>query len=403
MTSDMDDKKTPDTSITSPVTLDTVDAKTWQLSALSEALGDLTLTIEDSLSIGRGSDNDMVLGSKEVSRNHAILSIANDQLYIKDLESSNGTFINDERIDSNQSRPLESSDTVSFASFSFQVVATDTTTDKTVSTTDDTSVNDKADTTAESISKATAAAVSKSTLLADNLSTSTNTSTDTVIPSSSPSSSEPVVKQTMITEVLTDTNDMSLSSDTTSQTPDADQMNIHEPVVKDTIITDVLAAADSTGTNNTSVDNTNVDHANAPVTHHASLDETQTLTSTHKETVMTTDPAKDTTANEHPAKRTPYHDDTVSPEHDKTTTTELQEEADPDVLRAKQAATGQLSGTANLGGSRDLGTTGNNAMDQTINSAAHTDKKPSGGWFIWVFIIILIIGIALWLFNMGGV
>ena len=91
--------------------------------------------------------------------------------------------------------------------------------------------------------------------------------------------------------------------------------------------------------------------------------------------------------------------------HDKTTTTTLQEEADPDVLRAKQAATAQFSGTANLGQPRDLGTSGNNAMDQALNNPANAgqdEKKPSGGWFIWVFIAILIIGLALWLFNKGS-
>ena len=96
----------------------------------------------------------------------------------------------------------------------------------------------------------------------------------------------------------------------------------------------------------------------------------------------------------------------MKPEHDKTTTTALQEESDPDVLRAKQAATGQFSGTANLGAGRDVGTSGNNAMDQAIDNPAnvgYVEKKPSGSWFIWVFIVILIIGIALWLFNMGGV
>jgi hypothetical protein len=94
----------------------------------------------------------------------------------------------------------------------------------------------------------------------------------------------------------------------------------------------------------------------------------------------------------------------VEAEHDKTTTTELQEEADPDVLRAKQAATSQFSGTANLGQSRDLGTEGNNAANQAVNNpanAGHIEKKPSGGWFIWVFVAILIIGLALWLFNKG--
>ena len=75
------------------------------------------------------------------------------------------------------------------------------------------------------------------------------------------------------------------------------------------------------------------------------------------------------------------------------------------MLRAKQAATAQFSGTANLGQERDLGTEGNNAMEQAINNPANAgqvEKKSSGGWFVWVFIAILIIGLALWLFNMGG-
>ena len=102
------------------------------------------------------------------------------------------------------------------------------------------------------------------------------------------------------------------------------------------------------------------------------------------------------------ARQVPEEADAVK--HDKTTKTALQEEADPDVLRAKQAATSQFSGTANLGQPRDLGTAGNNAMDQAINNPANAgqvEKKPSGGWFIWVFVAVLIIGLALWLFNMG--
>ena len=96
----------------------------------------------------------------------------------------------------------------------------------------------------------------------------------------------------------------------------------------------------------------------------------------------------------------------VELQHDKTTTTVLQEEADPDVLRAKQAATSQFSGTANLGQPRDVGTEGNNALDQALNNPATSgavEKKASGSWFIWVFIAIIIIGLALWLFNTGMV
>lgn len=474
MTSDMDDSKTANASVTHPTLSDNLADKTWQLDALTEALGDLTLPITDSLSVGRGSDNDLVLGSKEVSRNHALLSVANDQLYIKDLDSSNGTFINDERIAGNQSRALKSADIVGFASFSFQVLAvadkakempvtgtdgintadissinndtldnpttTNITNDNTtaVDTHHDNAVSPDtspdASTTAEAISLATGAAATKSTIstgykskapdgtinindvvdgntatdVIDNDSTdisNTATHTDTKLPSTKlPSSNEPVVKKTMVTEVL------AASDSARPVTPITNQNNTDEPIVKETIITEVLTAADSTDLSST----------DAPISHDSSvLDETSTPTPTanaptYEETVMSTEPSKDTahstttdntTTDEHSTKRAPYHDDTVASEHDKTTTTELQEEADPDVLRAKQAATAQFSGTANLGGSRDLGTTGNNAMDQAIDNpanAANTDKKPSGGWFIWVFIIILIIGIALWLFNMGG-
>ncbi|MGP4952355.1 FHA domain-containing protein [Psychrobacter sp. T6-1] len=485
MTSDMDDSKTANASATNPTLSDNLAAKTWQLDALSEALGDLTLPITDSLSVGRGSDNDLVLGSKEVSRNHALLSVAEDQLYIKDLDSSNGTFINDERIDGNQSRALKSADIVGFASFSFQVFAvadtakqlpvTGTDSIDSMNTADISPVNNDtldnpttnnitndnttavdthhnnavssdtsfdaspdANTTAEAISLATGAAATKSTISTGYKSkasdgtinindaadiNSTASTTDTTLSSKKlPSSNEPVVKQTMVTEVLAASDSAQPISNSVAPTDHKAQTD--EPIVKDTIVTEVLAAADSTDINSADANSTNITNMNstdAPISRDSSaLDETSAPTPTanaptYEETVMSTEPAKDTahntntdstTTDEHSTKRAPYHDDTVAPEHDKTTTTELQEEADPEVLRAKQAATAQFSGTANLGGSRDLGTTGNNAMDQAIDNpanAASTDKKPSGGWFIWVFIIILIIGIALWLFNMGGV
>jgi len=47
--------------------------------------------------IGRGRDNDIVLPSDCVSRRHVRIERRDDALYILDLASTNGTFINDER------------------------------------------------------------------------------------------------------------------------------------------------------------------------------------------------------------------------------------------------------------------------------------------------------------------
>ncbi len=341
-------------------------AASWQLNALTEALGDLTLTVSDSLSVGRGTDNDVVLGSKEVSRNHAQLSVLNGQLYVKDLTSSNGTFVNDERIESNESTSLQVNDKLRFASFGFEVMmpmvdeAAYTDTDVVASTDTSTDI--------EKLSAGTA-----SNLVADPISTSPV---------------EPVE---------------------TDQQP---------PVVKQTIIEEVLASSDSPVDKSVTNDSATSTSAAASIT--------SANTVTEQETVMSNEIPKQPSAEELPVKQpvasepmtdapvtndslmhdqAAHQESVVSPEHDKTTTTALQEEADPEVLRAKQAATGQFSGTANLGAGRDLGTQGNNAMDQALDNpanAGHPDKKPSGGWFIWVFIALIIVGIALWLFNMGG-
>ena len=329
----------------------TTEDATWQLNALTEALGDLTLSVSDSLSVGRGSDNDVVLGSKQVSRNHAVLSVLNGELYVKDLESSNGTFINEQRIEGNKSQRLNANDTLGFASFNFQVIAP-------VAATLD---NEQA-----------APAVSDEPVLSTNAVTSAETI-------STASDSESGVVAPVVSEAA-------------DKKPTIKETSIQEPIVKETVAAEPVI--------NEPIINEPI--AKEPVIKETGIDEVLSVADNNEPSTSTSTPVVDKPAPS-AIRQAQYDSDAAA--HDKTTTTTLQEEADPDVLRAKQAATAQFSGTANLGQPRDLGTSGNNAMDQALNNPANAgqaEKKPSGGWFIWVFIAILIIGLALWLFNKGS-
>ena len=368
---------------------------TWQLNALTEALGDLTLTVTDSLSVGRGSDNDLVLGSKQISRNHAQLSVLNGQLYVIDLESSNGTFINDERIAANESKQLAAEDTLGFASFIFQV-------NKPVAAT---VIHEQVE-------------IDKPTLML-----SPDTEIAPIV------EAEPVVKETIIEEILPVENSLeAMPIDAVQAEPIVSAAQTDEPVIKETGITDILAAADKAEPVLSEVEYSPTETSSIPsaadeqeVTQSTPTDtvstETTSTPSAHQELlveppVLTDEPVlhkvavAETLSETSLVSEAPVVESAVEPEHDKTTKTALQEEADPDVLRAKQTATSQFSGTANLGQSRDLGTTVNHAMDQALDNPANTgsvEKKPSGSWFIWVFVAIIIIGLALWLFNTGMV
>ena len=44
--------------------------------------------------IGRGSDCDLVLDEPEMSRRHAVIENSGDGMYLRDLGSANGTFVN---------------------------------------------------------------------------------------------------------------------------------------------------------------------------------------------------------------------------------------------------------------------------------------------------------------------
>lgn len=451
----------------------------WQLNALTEALGDLHLTVKDSLSVGRGSDNDVVLGSKQVSRNHALLSVLNGELYVKDLESSNGTFVNDNRIESNKTKLLSHDDTVAFASFAFKVAKetvplTDfdnkqsVAEDASLVATTDAPVTEPAYGSNVANDLTNIGAIDTGVIKNEVASTATEVVDSEVIDNESVDSSamstaindnditdaeiinvEPVIVENTEVETIdthlaeeatpvvnvTDIKDDKVETINTSHAASTDASNptirtpaettiadeetiIEQPVVEEDVVNNNThdATVEAIDSKQDTVEDTvkapvekqtimdDVLSATENVSHEPSTTAVDAAPSMQKPVVtdsMTSEPVVQTLDKAPESISQP-----VTPEHDKTTTTALQEEADPDVLRAKQAATSQFSGTANLGQSRDVGTEGNNALDQAIsNPATHSDnrKKPSGSWFIWVFIAIIIIGLALWLFNKGAV
>ncbi|HBY94737.1 MAG TPA: ABC transporter ATP-binding protein [Chloroflexi bacterium] len=72
----------------------------------------LDLRGRTTLTIGRDPQNDVALNHPAISRNHARLTQRGGAVVIEDLDSSNGTFVNGERLVVGQPRPLRPGDTI---------------------------------------------------------------------------------------------------------------------------------------------------------------------------------------------------------------------------------------------------------------------------------------------------
>ena len=53
---------------------------------------------EEALVIGRSLSCDLIIEDQEISRRHAILALENDQLFLEDLDSHNGTLLNEKQV-----------------------------------------------------------------------------------------------------------------------------------------------------------------------------------------------------------------------------------------------------------------------------------------------------------------
>jgi len=93
----------------------------WYLEEVSSDEGTGWLIPVDTLPfvIGRDEDCQLTLKSKWVSRHHAQIHAMEDTVWILDLDSTNGTFVNHKRID--QGEMLEPGDVVRFANSAFRI------------------------------------------------------------------------------------------------------------------------------------------------------------------------------------------------------------------------------------------------------------------------------------------
>ena len=72
------------------------------------------VTLTENISIGRSPSNDIVLKEAKVSRQHAAINFIRGNYVIVDLKSSNGVFVNGQKI---EEHVLQSEDEINIGSF----------------------------------------------------------------------------------------------------------------------------------------------------------------------------------------------------------------------------------------------------------------------------------------------
>ncbi|WP_353172736.1 FHA domain-containing protein [Acinetobacter rudis] len=92
---------------------------TWKIQATTGEFAGKSIKIDQDMLVGRHQDANILLQSAEISRRHAAFLLKETALYVQDLNSSNGTFVNGERI--SVETALKSGDVLAFASLQFEV------------------------------------------------------------------------------------------------------------------------------------------------------------------------------------------------------------------------------------------------------------------------------------------
>lgn len=90
----------------------------WKIQAVSGAESNSLIEVNKVIKVGRDPSNDIVISGNHISRRHAELYTNNGQLLVRDLDSSNGTCVNGERV---KERAIFLGDEVRFDSAIFRV------------------------------------------------------------------------------------------------------------------------------------------------------------------------------------------------------------------------------------------------------------------------------------------
>ncbi|TCH63232.1 FHA domain-containing protein [Acinetobacter sp. ANC 4862] len=93
---------------------------TWKIQAITGELTGQEISIDRDMLVGRHQSADIVLQAGEISRKHAAFLLKEQALWLQDLNSSNGTFVNDLRIE--HETLLKQGDIIQFASLKFSVL-----------------------------------------------------------------------------------------------------------------------------------------------------------------------------------------------------------------------------------------------------------------------------------------
>lgn len=73
------------------------------------------------ITIGRESDNDVVVDNKLASRHHAVIQKIKDAYFVKDTNSTNGTYINGVKIPADKYVKLNPGDKISIGNMSLVI------------------------------------------------------------------------------------------------------------------------------------------------------------------------------------------------------------------------------------------------------------------------------------------